>query len=135
MHRSLLLACAANGFLGVALGAFGAHGLKNRLEGVADVARRLAWWDTASHYHLVHALALGLLALASDRLPPVWVRRAALAMLAGIALFSGSLYLMALSGMTGLGAVTPIGGVGLLSGWLLLGIGVLRADPQRPRAT
>ena len=131
MQRLLLLACAVNGFLAVALGAFGAHGLKTRLADLPDVARRLGWWDTASQYHLAHALALGVLALSADRLPAVWVRRAGVAMLVGIALFSGSLYVMTLSGVASLGAVTPLGGVGLLIGWLAFGMGALRA-PSRP---
>jgi len=130
MQRLLLLACAANGFLAVALGAFGAHGLKTRLADLPDVARRLAWWDTASHYHLIHALALGLIALACDRVSQHWLRRASIAMLIGIVLFSGSLYAMTLTGVTALGAVTPLGGLGLLAGWLFLGWGAWRA----PRA-
>lgn len=130
MQRLLLLACAANGFLAVALGAFGAHGLKTRLADLPDVARRLAWWDTAAHYHLLHALALGLLALALERVPAVWVGRAGVALSVGIVLFSGSLYAMTLTGVTALGAVTPLGGVGFLLGWLSLGIGAWRA----PRA-
>jgi uncharacterized membrane protein YgdD (TMEM256/DUF423 family) len=130
MQRFLLLACAANGFLAVALGAFGAHGLKNRLADLPDVARRLGWWETASHYHLLHALALGLLALAVEHLSASWLGRAGVAMLVGIVLFSGSLYAMALSGVTALGAVTPLGGLGFLAGWLLFGIGAWRA-PRR----
>jgi uncharacterized membrane protein YgdD (TMEM256/DUF423 family) len=128
MQRLLLLACAGNGFLAVTLGAFGAHGLKTRLADLPDVARRLAWWDTASHYHLVHALALGLLALTCERLPGRWVRRSSIAMQVGILLFSGSLYAMTLSGVTALGAVTPFGGLGLLAGWLLLGLGAWRTE-------
>jgi uncharacterized membrane protein YgdD (TMEM256/DUF423 family) len=131
MQRLLLLACAANGFLAVALGAFGAHGLKTRLADLPDVARRLAWWDTASHYHLVHALALGLLALACDRVPEQWLKRAGIAMLIGILLFSGSLYAMTLTGVTALGAVTPFGGLALLVGWVLLGLGAWRAERSR----
>jgi uncharacterized membrane protein YgdD (TMEM256/DUF423 family) len=131
MQRLLLLASAANGFLAVALGAFGAHGLKTRLADLPDVARRLGWWDTASHYHLAHALALGVLALAAERVPAVWVRRAGVAMLVGIALFSGSLYAMTLTGVASLGAVTPLGGVGLLVGWLAFGIGALRAPSSQ----
>ena len=130
MQRFLLLASAANGFLAVALGAFGAHGLKTRLAELPDVARRLAWWDTAAHYHLMHALALGVLALASVHVSQRWVGRAGIAMLIGIALFSGSLYAMTLTGVTALGAVTPLGGVGLLAGWLMLGIGAARATPR-----
>jgi uncharacterized membrane protein YgdD (TMEM256/DUF423 family) len=131
MRRLLLLSSALNGFLAVALGAFGAHGLKNRLEGLPDVARRLAWWDTAAHYHLVHAVALGVLALASDHLARKWLARASGAMLAGMALFCGSLYVMALTGQTALGAVTPFGGLGLLVGWALLGFGALRMNAER----
>ena len=130
MQRFLLLACAANGFLAVALGAFGAHGLKTRLADLPDVARRLGWWDTASHYHLIHALALGLIALACDRVAQHWLRRASVAMLIGILLFSGSLYAMTLTGVTALGAVTPLGGLGLLAGWSFIGWGAWHA----PRA-
>lgn len=131
MRRLLLLSSALSGFLAVALGAFGAHGLRGRLEGLPDVARRLAWWDTAAHYHLIHAVALGVLALASDHVARSWVARASGAMLAGMLLFSGSLYVMALTGQTALGAVTPFGGLGLLVGWALLGVGALRMNPQR----
>ena len=131
MQRLLLLASAVNGFLAVALGAFGAHGLKTRLADLPDVARRLGWWDTAAHYHLAHALALGMLALAADRISVVWAGRAGVAMVIGIALFSGSLYIMTLTGMTALGAVTPLGGVGLLVGWLALGIGALRSPVRQ----
>jgi len=131
MQRPLLLASAVNGFLGVALGAFGAHGLEKRLAELPDVARRLAWWDTASHYHLLHAVALAAIALAADRLPGPWVGRAGVAMLVGIVLFSGSLYAMTLTGATALGAITPLGGVGFLLGWLALGIAAARAPaPQ-----
>lgn len=130
MQRFLLLASAANGFLAVALGAFGAHGLKTRLADLPDVARRLAWWDTAAHYHLMHALALGVLALASAHVSQRWVGRAGIALLIGIALFSGSLYAMTLTGVTALGAVTPLGGVGLLAGWLMFGIGAARTAPR-----
>ena len=71
-----------------------------------------------------------LLGLAVDRVDPAWLRRSALATLAGIALFSGSLYVMALTGVTRWGAVTPIGGLGLLAGWVLFAVGALRARPS-----
>ena len=93
-----------------------------------DAAQRLAWWQTASDYHLFHALALGLLALSCGRLPGVWARLSGGSTLVGIALFSGSLYAMALSGRTGLGAITPIGGLGLLLGWLALAVGAWRGS-------
>jgi uncharacterized membrane protein YgdD (TMEM256/DUF423 family) len=129
VHRALLLVAAANGFLAVALGAFGAHGLETRLEGLADAAERLAWWETAAHYHLVHALAIAVAALVAGAAAlPEEARSAARrparlagwAFLTGIALFSGSLYTMTLTGIAKLGAVTPLGGVALLAGWLLL---------------
>ncbi len=94
-------------FLGIALGAFGAHGLADRLE----VTGRLANWETATLYHLVHGLALFIVALLPAR--PVgyfWF-------LAGILLFSGSLYALALTDISKLGAITPFGGVSFLIGW------------------
>mgnify|MGYP001627442641 CR=1 FL=1 len=98
--------------LGVALGAFGAHGLRDRIEPAL-----LQAWNTGVLYHLVHALALVALGLAGARGAR---RRGALLLLAGIALFSGSLYAMALTGFRPLGAVTPVGGVLFLAGWLQL---------------
>jgi uncharacterized membrane protein YgdD (TMEM256/DUF423 family) len=125
--RFLLLACAVNGFLAVALGAFGAHGLAARLQDAADGAQRLEWWGTAAHYHLAHALALGLAAWAAGQLPGALPRVAGWCFLAGILLFSGSLYAMTLTGFRGLGAVTPLGGLGLLAGWVCLGLAAWRA--------
>ena len=63
MNRSLTLLASAVGFLGVALGAFGAHGIKGMLEGAPDAVLRLGWWETAAKYHLIHALAIGLTAV------------------------------------------------------------------------
>jgi uncharacterized membrane protein YgdD (TMEM256/DUF423 family) len=117
MQTFLRTACAVNGFLGVALGAFGAHGLKARLADVGDAARRLEWWQTASHYHLFHALALGILASWAARAADRVLLLSGSAMVMGIVLFSGSLYAMALTGQTGLGIVTPFGGLALLLGW------------------
>ena len=90
-------ACGGNGLLAVALGAFGAHGLRARLAAVADAAQRLGWWDTAAHYHLMHALALGLSQLLAARAPSTALQVAGFCFLAGIALFSGSLYAMTLT--------------------------------------
>jgi uncharacterized membrane protein YgdD (TMEM256/DUF423 family) len=99
---------AAAGFLAVALGAFGAHALKNRLghNGTAEI------WDKAVFYHFIHAVMLFVLA---ERKPlPVF---AWWSFLAGIVLFSGSLYLLAVTNEHWLGAVTPLGGLGFLFGW------------------
>ena len=108
--RSLLFAAALLGAAGVALGAFGAHGLRARLD-----ARALEIWETAVRYHLTHAVALLALALAPHAAP---LRTAGWLFAAGIALFSGSLYVLALGGPRWLGPVTPLGGLAFLAGWV-----------------
>lgn len=120
MHRLFFTFAAVLGFLAVALGAFGAHGLKTRLAALPDGVDRLEWWKTAAQYHLAHALALALTAgLFGDTRAG---RAACVAFSVGIALFSGSLYTMTLSGVRQLGAVTPFGGLSLLAGWALLAV-------------
>ncbi|MDB4987145.1 MAG: rane protein [Myxococcaceae bacterium] len=118
MHRLFFTSAAILGFLSVALGAFGAHGLKARLAALPDGADRLEWWKTAALYHLTHALALALTAgwFGDTRAG----RFACSAFILGIVLFSGSLYTMTLTGVRWLGAVTPLGGLALLAGWALL---------------
>jgi uncharacterized membrane protein YgdD (TMEM256/DUF423 family) len=112
---------AGFGFVAVALGAFGAHGLRARL-GPAGIEL----WKTAALYHLVHAVALLAVALAADRLRAA---RAVCWMFAiGMVIFSGSLYLLALTGRAWLGAVTPLGGAALLAGWLTLALTGPRPD-------
>lgn len=125
MHRLFFTLAAALGFLSVALGAFGAHGLTSRLSGLADGAQRLEWWKTAALYHLTHALALALAAglFGATR----GGRVACVAFCVGIALFSGSLYVMTLTGARWLGAVTPLGGLALLTGWAALAVAAFRA--------
>lgn len=121
-----MLAAGINGFLAVALGAFGAHGLKKMLAQAADGAQRLEWWETAARYHLTHALALGLLAYLAGRVSWPGVGVGGWLMLAGILLFCGSLYVMTLTGLRVLGAITPLGGVALLGGWLVVVLAALR---------
>jgi uncharacterized membrane protein YgdD (TMEM256/DUF423 family) len=113
-----LTTAGISGFLAVALGAFGAHGLQARLAVAADGAKRLGWWQTSAQYHLLHALALGVVALVAARVP--LARFAGGAFVLGTLLFSGSLYVMALGGPRWLGAITPLGGLSLLAGWGLL---------------
>lgn len=107
---------------GVALGAFGAHALRSRLTGDA-----IAIWETGVRYHLVHALGLLGVAWASDRWPGVWPGVAGWAFVAGILVFSGSLYVLAVTGARWLGAITPLGGLAFLAGWLALAVAALRA--------
>ena len=122
MNRSLVILCAVLGFTGVAFGAFGAHGLKTSLEGLSDGAQRLAWWETGSRYHLWHALAVGLAAAVSGQVRSPLPRVAAYFFLAGIVLFSGSLYVMGLTGIRSLGLITPFGGFAMLLGWAFLAL-------------
>jgi len=123
MPRTFLMLGAINAFLCVAFGAFGAHGLKQRLS--VDM---LAVYQTGVQYHFYHALGLIVVGLVLLHLPksrPVvlsgWL------MLTGIVLFSVSLYALSLTGIRGLGMVTPFGGVAFLSAWALLAYGVWTA--------
>jgi uncharacterized membrane protein YgdD (TMEM256/DUF423 family) len=117
----LVLASLA-GALAVMLGAFGAHALRAKLG--PDL---LAIWNTAVQYHFWHALALLAIGLAAIHLPQsVPLRWAGWLMLAGIAIFSGSLYALALTGLRGLGAVTPFGGVAFIAGWLAFAWAIVR---------
>ena len=120
MFRVFLALAALNGFLAVACGAFGAHGLQKRLAAVADGAQRLEWWRTAATYHLAHALALGLVAVLVARSASAALTLAGWAFVVGVLLFSGSLYTMVLTGVRALGAVTPLGGLAFLVGWAAL---------------
>jgi uncharacterized membrane protein YgdD (TMEM256/DUF423 family) len=115
--RVFLAISGVLGFLGVALGAFGAHGLRSRLEALPDFARRMEWWETGARYQLVHALAIGLVALLLARADNTATRVAGGAFAVGVVVFSGSLYTMTLTGLRGLGAVTPLGGLAFLVGW------------------
>lgn len=114
---------ALAGSSAVILGALGAHALKNRL----TAAGRLEAWETASLYHAIHAVALVAALVAVQqacsqgdiRAVMAW-RRVAIAWLVGIALFSGSLYALSLQAPSWLGPVTPLGGVALIVGWILI---------------
>jgi uncharacterized membrane protein YgdD (TMEM256/DUF423 family) len=128
LNRRLTMLAAVLGFLGVGLGAFGAHGLRRVVELLPDVAQRLTWWETGSRYHLVHALAVGLAAVLADQVKSPLPRVAAWVMTLGVLLFSGSLYVMAFTGVRALGAVTPLGGVAMLVGWALLALSARRLE-------
>lgn len=113
MSRIFLFWGSINALLAVALGAFGAHGLKHIVTGVA-----LQTWATSAQYHFYHALALLLIGLLTRDYPQAKI--AGRFMLAGIVLFSGSLYLLTITQIKLLGAITPLGGVCFLLGWLWL---------------
>lgn len=117
MVRLWLLLSAFAGFSGVALGAFAAHGLKNRLS-----ADYLAVFQTGVQYQLIHALGLLGVAILALVAPGRLVNLAGGFFAVGILLFSGSLYLLTLSGISKLGIVTPFGGLALLAGWACLGL-------------
>jgi uncharacterized membrane protein YgdD (TMEM256/DUF423 family) len=109
------------GALGVALSAFGAHALKARVS--ADM---VATWDTGSRYHVIHALALLATAWACERWPGTPAHAAGWLFLAGIVVFSGSLYALALTGVRALGAITPVGGLCFIAGWVCLALAATR---------
>ena len=111
----MIAAGALNGALAVIAGAFGAHALKARL-----TPELLATWHTGSDYHMYHALALVLAGIVAGAQPTSQLNAAGVALLVGIVLFSGSLYLLALTGTKWLGAITPLGGTAFIAGWLLL---------------
>jgi uncharacterized membrane protein YgdD (TMEM256/DUF423 family) len=110
MSRTFVMLGSINAFLAVALGAFGAHVLKTAFD-----AKAMQTWQTAVEYHFYHALGLLVIALLAEKLPrtqiPGWI------MFAGLVLFSGSLYLLCLTGIKGLGMITPVGGVSFLIAW------------------
>lgn len=110
---------AVLGFLGVALGAFGAHGFKARLESLGTGAT----FQTAVHYHMYHALALIAVGLMSGpfRSGVSWTV-SGWSFLIGVLIFSGSLYVLALTGIKWLGAITPFGGLAMLVGWAALAV-------------
>ena len=117
MERVFFVAGAASAFVGVAAGAFGAHGLKSRLG-----AEMLATFEIGARYQMYHALALLAVAWALGRWPASawWLTAGGWLFVAGTLIFSGSLYALTLSGARWLGAVTPLGGLAFLLGWLCL---------------
>jgi uncharacterized membrane protein YgdD (TMEM256/DUF423 family) len=126
LDRYLYVCAAVAGFLGVALGAFAAHGLKGIL--AADM---VATFETGVRYQMYHAFALFAAAWGWARWPArIFVTGGAL-FVAGIVLFSGSLYLLAFTGERWLGAITPLGGLLFLAGWVCLIVGAARSENVR----
>lgn len=121
MDRIFLMLGSACGLIAVMAGAFGAHALRQRLG--PDL---LAVFETGARYQMYHALALLLVALLIPRLPGTLPVAAGWLFFAGIVVFSGSLYVLALSGVRWLGAITPLGGLALMAGWVCLFVAALR---------
>jgi len=119
-QRVILIIASISGFLSVGLGAFGAHAFKS----ILTVNGRLETYELATRYQFYHALALLFVGLLADKFPSLGT--SAIFFITGIIIFSGSLYILSLTGTTWWGAVTPIGGLCLLVGWALLGWTVYR---------
>jgi uncharacterized membrane protein YgdD (TMEM256/DUF423 family) len=121
MDRTFAVLASVSAFVAVLAGAFGAHTLRARIS--PDL---LAVFETGARYHMYHALALLGVAWVASQWPSPPVRAAGWLFVAGTAVFSGSLYLLSLTGARWLGAVTPVGGLLFLGGWIALGIGIWR---------
>jgi uncharacterized membrane protein YgdD (TMEM256/DUF423 family) len=117
MDKTLMFVGALMGAVGVGIGAFGAHGLRGSLP-----PEMLAVFETGVRYHLYHALAILATAAMMSRVEGRAMVAAGWSFAVGILLFSGSLYALALSGLSGLGAVTPLGGVAFIIGWICLAV-------------
>lgn len=117
--RLFLILGSINMAISIALGAFGAHGLKGKV-----TERMIANWETGAHYHMIHAIALLIIGLVLAKMTGStgMMKTSGYLIFAGILLFSGSLYVMALTGVTKLGMITPIGGVAFIVGWILFAI-------------
>ena len=127
MAKTVLLLAAMSGLLAVMIGAFGAHGLKGRL--TEDL---MAVYQTGVQYHFYHTIVLlvvGVLLLQYPQASPLqW---SAYLLVTGILVFSGSLYILALTGLKWLGAITPLGGLAFIAGWLTLALGIYQYVPIR----
>ncbi|MEB3750731.1 DUF423 domain-containing protein [Geobacillus sp. FSL W8-0032] len=120
--KTFVLLGALNAFLAVALGAFGAHGLEGKIPD-----RYLEIWKTAVQYQMFHAAGLLVVGLLLSKAPNVGLIGAAgWVMLAGIVLFSGSLYVLSVTQLKPLGAITPLGGIAFLIAWVMIGYAALK---------
>lgn len=127
MHKGFLLTSTLLGALSVALGAFGAHGLKKLVP-----IETIGTFETGVRYQFYHVFALLAVAILMEKFPGDWMRWAGILFIIGIVLFSGSLYVLtALKatntvGLTGIGAITPFGGLFLIAGWISMFVGILK---------
>jgi uncharacterized membrane protein YgdD (TMEM256/DUF423 family) len=125
MTKTILITAAILLAIGVLIGAFGAHGLKSRV--APDL---LQVYKTGVEYHFYHALGLLLIGALSFSMPSSYLNWAALFLFAGILIFSGSLYLLTLTGTRWIGAITPIGGLSFVAGWICLVIAIVKDLPK-----
>ncbi|MEQ8627151.1 DUF423 domain-containing protein [Ekhidna sp.] len=123
MHKLFLIISSISGMLSVALGAFGAHALKDKLQsdGTLDT------YQTAVQYQFYHTLALLAITLLMTKYESQWLNYAGYSMTFGILIFSGSLYVLCFTGMKWMGAITPIGGLLFIAGWLFLLLTALKS--------
>ncbi len=119
--KTILVTAAVSLALAVIIGAFGAHGLKSRLS-----PEMMDIYKTGVEYHFYHALGLLLVGILSVQMPSSLMNLSALLLFLGIVIFSGSLYVLAVSGIKWLGAITPIGGLCFIAGWILLVLAILK---------
>ncbi len=122
MTKKILLISSLLLALAVVLGAFGAHGLKARI-----TPELLEVYKTGVEYHFYHALGLMLIGVLSFHINSGLINWAAILLIAGILIFSGSLYVLAITGIKWLGAITPIGGMSFIVGWILLAVGIWKS--------
>lgn len=121
MSKTILMTASILLALAVAIGAFGAHGLKSHLSG-----EMIQIYKTGVEYHFYHALGLLLIGVLAFSFPSELLKWSAIFLAAGILLFSGSLYVLAITGIKWLGAITPFGGLSFIAGWVLLFVAVLK---------
>jgi len=119
--RKILILGAVFMALGVLLGAFGAHALKTQLS-----PEMLQVYKTGVEYQFYHALGLLIIGLIGFQINSKWIRRSGILLTSGIILFSGSLYVLSISGIKMLGAITPVGGLSFVAGWICLLIGIVK---------
>lgn len=124
MQKFILVAGVIMAALAVGIGAFGAHGLKNILE----ANQRMETFETGVKYHFYHALGMILIGILMFRIPSPLLQQAGLALFIGILIFSLSLYILSLTNIKWLGAITPIGGLAFLIGWAMCAWAILKAD-------
>lgn len=122
MQKIFLMSSAVLGALGVMIGAFGAHALSSMLQETG----RTATFETAVKYQMYHTLALLATGLLLDRYASKWFEYAGWSYIAGVIIFSGSLYILCLTNVGKWGAVTPFGGLALIAGWIFLLLGIIK---------